>query len=149
MQARLPVNQDSIAGLLFVAFGAAALWFGRNYSVGTAVRMGPGYFPHLLSWLLVLFGLGIALKGALRGGAPIGQLSLRPVFFVLLSFIAFGLLIDRAGLPAAAIACVFIGAIGGSEFRWKEQLILSICLAIASSALFIYALGLPMQLWPW
>ena len=148
MQIRLPVNQDSIAGLLFVAFGVAGLWFGRNYSVGTAVRMGPGYFPHLLSWMLVVFGLGIAFKGALRGGAQIGRLSSRPVIFVLLSFIAFGLLIDRAGLPAAAIASVLIGALGGSEFRWKEQLILSISLAIASSALFIYALGLPMQLWP-
>ena len=147
MWARVSINQDSVAGLLFVVAGVAGLWFGRNYNVGTAMRMGPGYFPHLLSWLLIIFGVGIGLKGALRGGLALGSWSLRPLVFVLLSFIVFGYLIERFGLIPAAIGGVLVGALGGAEFRWREQIVLSVSLALASWALFVYGLGLPMQPW--
>jgi hypothetical protein len=148
MMPRLSINQDSIAGLLFVLAGAAGLWIGRKYPVGTAMRMGPGYFPLVLCWLLIIFGLGIGLKGVLAGGEGLTRWSLRPLVFVLLSFVAFGTFIERFGLPVAAASAVLIGAMGGREFRWGEQILLSVGLAVASSALFIYALGLPMQLWP-
>lgn len=39
--------KDFWSGILFVTFGCAGLWFGRDYVVGTARRMGPGYFPLL------------------------------------------------------------------------------------------------------
>ena len=50
-------NKDVWAGLMLIAIGAAAMFFARNYPFGTALRMGPGYFPMLLGGLLILFGL--------------------------------------------------------------------------------------------
>ena len=58
-------------------------------------------------------------------------------------------LIDRAGLASAAAAAVIVGAYGGPEFRWREVLLLAVGLTAGTVALFSYALGLPMQIWPW
>ena len=48
--------KDFYAGLLFIAFGVAAIVIGSNYALGTAARMGPGYFPRILGILLVTLG---------------------------------------------------------------------------------------------
>ena len=48
--------KDFFAGLLFIAFGIAAIVIGSNYALGTAARMGPGYFPRILGILLIALG---------------------------------------------------------------------------------------------
>jgi hypothetical protein len=148
MRIRFHVNQDSLAGLMFVIVGAGALYLGRNYAVGTSLRMGPGYMPNLLSWLLIIFGAGICLKGAAIEGRDLEAWRLRPLGLIVFGALAFSYLIDKAGLPIAAIVTVLVGALGGREFRFREVVILAFGLAIACSGLFIYGLGLPMDLWP-
>jgi Tripartite tricarboxylate transporter TctB family len=148
MRFRFHWNQDSVAGLMFIAWGVAALWIARDYPVGTALRMGPGYFPAMLSWCLIVFGAGIALKGAAVEGEGLERWYFKPLAAVCFSFLAFALLIERAGLPAATIVSMVVGAMGGPEFRWREQIILSVLFAVASVGVFIYALGLPMDIWP-
>ncbi len=148
MRMKFHWNQDTIAGLMFVAWGAAALWIARDYPVGTALRMGPGYFPAMLSWCLIVLGAGIALKGTAIEGESLDRWYFKPLFAVSGSFLAFAFLIERAGLPIATIAAMVIGAFGGPEFKLREQVILAVCFAAASVGTFIYALGLPMDLWP-
>jgi hypothetical protein len=145
---RLHINKDVVAGLMFMAWGVAGLWLARTYPVGTAMRMGPGYFPNVLGWLLLVFGLGIAVRGALTEGEKLTAWYWRPLAMVLLSFIVFAVLIDRAGLASAAAAAAIVGAYGGPEFRWREVLPLAAGLTAGAIALFSYALGLPMQIWP-
>jgi hypothetical protein len=145
---RIHINKDVVAGLMFMAWGTAALWFGRNFPVGVAMRMGPGYFPMALSWLLIGFGFVIAGRGALVPGEALARWYWRPLVMVLLSFLVFAALIERAGLVAAAAGATFIGAYGGPDFRWREAAILALALSACAVALFIYALGLPMKLWP-
>jgi putative tricarboxylic transport membrane protein len=41
-----------------------------------------------------------------------------------------------------------IAALGTEETRWKEAIIVGICLTVGCSLLFPYALGLPFQLFP-
>ena len=146
---RLHLNKDVAAGAMFMAWGLAGLWLARTYPVGTAMRMGPGYFPNVLGWLLLVFGVGIAARGALTEGEKLTAWYWRPLTMVLLSFIVFAALIDRAGLASAAAAAVIVGAYGGPEFRWREVLLLAVGLTAGTVALFSYALGLPMQIWPW
>ena len=57
--------KDFYAGLLFVGFGVAAIVIGSNYPLGTAARMGPGYFPRMLGILLIVLGAALSLA-ALR-----------------------------------------------------------------------------------
>lgn len=148
MRLRFHWNQDTVAGLMFIAWGAVALWIARDYPVGTGLRMGPGYFPAMLSWALIILGAGIALKGTAIEGEPLARWYFRPLLAVSGSFLAFALLVERAGLPIATIVSMVIGAMGGMEFRLREQIILAIGFAIVCVGTFIYALGLPMDIWP-
>ena len=75
---RLNVNRELIAGLVFAAFGIAGLWIAADYPRGTALRMGPGYMPMMLSWGLVLLGAVIAIRGLLRAGAGLDRLAPAP-----------------------------------------------------------------------
>ena len=82
MERRLHINQDVVAGLMFIVFGAFFLFFGRNYPVGTTLRMGPGYLPQVLGWLLVSIGLLIVagLVFAMAGSPPVAERLHLPTF---------------------------------------------------------------------
>ncbi len=54
--------KDLVAGLLFIAVGIAAIAIAANYTLGTAARMGPGYFPRILGILLIVLGAILALR---------------------------------------------------------------------------------------
>ena len=142
------VNQDSLAGLMFAAFGALGLWLGRNYGMGTSARMGPGYLPTILCVGMILFGGIIAFRGVTFGGGPVGTLRLRPIVAVLLGLMAFLLLLQRMGLPAAVFASVAIGSLGSDKIRPLETVLLAAFLAATVSAIFILGLGLPLKYWP-
>lgn len=145
---RFHVNQDFAAGVMFALFGAAGLWFGRNYPVGTSLRMGPGYMPWMLCWLLILFGAGISIRGALVPGEPLTRWYLRPLVLVSAGLMVFALLIENIGLPGAVIGTVLVASVGGQQFRIYEVVPLAIGLAIGAVAIFIWGLGLPMAIWP-
>ena len=145
---RLRFNQDVAAGLLFIGFGLAAYYVGQDYRPGTSLRMGPGYFPRILSWLLMGLGAIIAVRGLIARSEPLARWYLRPLILILAGLLAFRFLIDSAGLVLAAIAAVGIGALGGNEFRASEVAILVVGLAVGATLLFSYALGLPMKVWP-
>jgi hypothetical protein len=145
---RFHINQDFAAGIMFAAWGVAGLWLGRHYPIGTSLRMGPGYMPWMLCWLLILFGAVIAGKGMLTEGEKLTRWNFRPLLLVCAGVMAFALLIENAGLPAAIVATVLIGAYGGQEFRLVEVIFLAIGLAIGAIAIFIWGLGLPMPIFP-
>ena len=74
MKVRIRDERDFYSGLIFILFGLATLFFARGYSLGSAVRMGPGYFPTTLGALLAGLGFVIAfamvinlVAGALGG----------------------------------------------------------------------------------
>ena len=60
---KLQNPRDFLAGLLFMSFGAAALAMSQSYAIGTAARMGPGYFPRALGILLIVLGALLSLRG--------------------------------------------------------------------------------------
>jgi hypothetical protein len=141
-------GQDIAAGLMFTGFGALGLYLARNYPVGTALRMEPGYVPRLLCWGMVGMGMLIAARGLLAGDAAIDRWHWRPLLFVLGGLIAFRYLIEPVGLVAATFATVLLGAAGSREVRAKDSLLLAAGLAAGAVALFVYALALPMRVWP-
>lgn len=145
---RLRLNRDLVAGLMFVAFGAAGLFIASDYPRGSALRMGPGYMPVMLCWGLVILGGIIAIKGMVTAGAKLTGWHLRPLVLVLIAVVAFALLIEPAGLAIATVAIVLIGAAGGLEFRLWEALALALGLATAGVVLFVYGLKLSMPVWP-
>ena len=145
---RFKINQDLVAGLMFICFGAFGLILGKAYPMGTSLRMGPGYLPTLLCWILIVLGAIVGGKGAVVGGLPIDRWYFRPLIMVNLGLLVFALLIENIGLPGAVIATVVVGALGGLEFRLIEVVALAVVLALLSIAIFIYGLGLPMPIMP-
>ncbi len=142
------IGQDVGAGLMFAGFGIAGLYIARDYPVGTALRMEPGYVPRLLCWSLIAVGAIIALRGLLTGDSPVARWHWRPLLLVLAGLIAFRYLIEPGGLVLATVVTVMLGAMGSREVRIGEAVLLAIGLAIGAIGLFVYALSLPMTIWP-
>jgi hypothetical protein len=146
MNLELRTNKDFWAGLFLIATGAAAMFFARNYTFGTATRMGPGYFPTVLGGLLILFGLYILAVGLSKGEKIEGSWSLRALVIIPLSLVLFGWLIERAGFVPAMLVLIFGSATASTEFRFVEVLLFSIFLTALCALVFVWALGLPYPL---
>jgi len=140
------LNKDVLSGALFIVVGLAGLWIGQDYAVGTAFRMGPGYFPRLLCALLVLVGAIVAVKGVIAGGERPDALHWRPLIMMTIALLTFALLIGTVGMLPAAAAVVFLGAAGGPEFRLIEGIVISAVLTAAALAIFKFGLGLTMPI---
>ena len=139
---------DILAGLLFLGFGTAALVLARDYPIGSAMRMGPGYFPSLLGILLAALGLAVLLQGFVSGDAPAPAFRPRPLFLILLSVALFAISVERAGIIAAVALVVLVSASASGRFRWVEVLSVTAVMGVLAVALFTKALGLPFRLSP-
>ncbi len=140
--------KDFFAGVMFVAFGVAAIAIGSGYPLGTAARMGPGYFPRILGILLIVLGLVIALRGLKLHGSPISFGSPKPMAIVLGSVVLFGALSLYIGLILAGVMLIVVSSAGSSEFRWKEALVSGVVLSVGAVLVFIWGLGLQFSVWP-
>lgn len=143
-------QQDFWSGVMFVAFGLFFVGFAQEYDMGTAARMGPAFFPTMLGGLLLLLGFFIGIKG-LRARTEAGHIEpfqFRPLAFVLGSVIAFGLLLRPAGLVVSLFVLVFVSSLGSHEFRLRDVLLLAIGMALLVLAVFIWALGMTIPVWP-
>ncbi|MHB8910539.1 MAG: tripartite tricarboxylate transporter TctB family protein [Syntrophales bacterium] len=146
MKTELNKNKDFWAGMMLIVLGAAAMFISRDYRFGSALRMGPGFFPTILGGVLITFGVCIMAVGLKSGEKIQGSLSLRALVLLPLSLILFGVLMEKAGFLPALVALVFLSAASGREFKFVEVSLLTVLLTAASAALFIWGLGLPYPL---
>ncbi|MDO8874527.1 MAG: tripartite tricarboxylate transporter TctB family protein [Pseudolabrys sp.] len=141
--------RDFYAGLLFVAFGVVALVIVQSYAIGTAARMGPGYFPRLLGILLVGGGIIQALIG-LRSKSEIAvEWHWRPLLMLLIGVALFIVMTPWLGLIVATLVTSLVAMAASRDFRWQEALPVGAILGGAAAAVFVYGLGIPLPVWPW
>ncbi len=152
-------QKDFFSGVMFMGLGAAFAWGATTYNIGTAARMGPGYFPLMLGVLLALIGAAITFTSLVvetEGGGKIGKIAWQPLLFVISGNVAFGILL--AGIPAfkipamglivAIYALVFIASMAEAGWKFKTTLILATVLAVGSYIAFVVALKLQFPVWP-
>lgn len=139
-------SKDLWSGIIFLAMGCAAVALGRDHPMGTAMRMGPAYFPTMLGLLLALIGLAVVLRVLVRPGPAVGQFALRKPALVLGATVLFGLLLRPLGLAGALVLLVVLSACASERFRWPVALALGVGLAVGSSILFVRLLGLPIPI---
>jgi hypothetical protein len=142
VRARNP--QDLGAAAMLIVIGLGGLWFGREYELGRAAQMGPGYMPMLLSVALIGFGATIGIRALAVAGPSIERGRWRPVLLVLAAIVAFGLLIASAGLAPATFVVAVLCAFAAQDVSWKEALLLAFGLAAFCAVLFVYALNQPI-----
>lgn len=207
--------RDFWAGVMFVFFGLAFLLIAAGtpafldpvlgalrvpgYQMGSALRMGPAYFPVMLGGLLALLGAAILGRSFVSGrsgeavritlpfsvidlviglgsfalllkyGDRIGlshELAMlaaallvsllawrwrpdaRPLVLILAGCLAFGYTLKPLGLGGATLLLVFISALGGHEFKWREVAILFVVLVVFSVLVFVKGLTLPFPVCP-
>lgn len=140
--------KDFFAGLLFIAFGIAAIVIGSGYALGTAARMGPGYFPRILGLLLIALGLVLAVRALRTSGPSIAAFKWRPLLVVLGSVAAFGLIVNHVGVAVSTILLIVAASAASHEFRLRESLIAGAALAVLAVGVFVIGLKLQLPIWP-
>jgi len=140
--------KDFWSGLLFAALGIGAIWVGSNYPLGTAARMGPGYFPRILGILLIVLGAIIALRGMRVTGEAIPAWKWRPTIIVLGAVVIYGIIIGWLGVAISTVFLIVASAAASHEFRWKESVIAGLLLSGLAVSVFIIGLGVQLPIWP-
>lgn len=142
--------KDFWAGAIYLGMGVATVMIARNYPMGTAVRMGPAYFPTILGALLSLFGLAAMIRSFRGSGEPVGALAWKGLLFITAAVVLFGVLARGAGLIPALALLVIVSAYSSSKFRWRAALALAAGLTAFCALVFVKALGVPLPLLgPW
>ncbi len=139
------LSKDFLSGVMFIAFGLAALYFGRKLAMGTPVRMGPGYVPTMLSYIMLALGGAICVIALFVGGEKAEAPKWRPITLVTIGIVCFALLFERAGLIPALVTLVMIASLGGEEFKLKE--VLANMLALAILCIVVFKIGLGMNIY--
>lgn len=140
-------NKDLWAGLMYMGTGAIGMWIALDYPFGSALRMGPGYFPTVLGGIMVAMGLYVLALGLRKNHEKIeGNWSVRALIVLPIAMVVFGFLMEEAGFIPAMLALIPISAAAGRDFKWLEVVLLTIGLIIVCTAGFIYGLGLPYPL---
>ncbi|MBC7138217.1 MAG: tripartite tricarboxylate transporter TctB family protein [Defluviimonas sp.] len=144
MQANL---KDLGAGAIFILAGSvygSMAWFGLP--IGQALNMGPGYFPIVLSAMLIILGLAIAGRGFIdiSGREPFGVVPWRGVVMLSLATVVFAALIEKLGmLPGVFLTC-FLASLANPKAKLRNSLVSSLSIAIFCTAVFAYGIRLPI-----
>jgi hypothetical protein len=145
---RIRNPKDFWAGVLFVLVGVGALILGSRYNLGTAARMGPGYFPRILGIMLIVLGGIIAMRGLRLNGTPISPFKWRPIVTVLGSVVLFGLIVTKLGMAISVVILIVLASTASPEFRPKEALLSGVLLSALAVGVFVIGLKLQVPIWP-
>ncbi|WP_370262892.1 tripartite tricarboxylate transporter TctB family protein [Limnobacter sp.] len=142
--------RDFWAGLLYLIAGAAAFYIAIDYEMGSAVSMGPGYFPKVLSVLLMAIGAISLVRSFLVEGEPVVGFAFGKSLYIALSVLVFALLAEGAGMAVAVAAVFMVSAVASSFFNWKQAALIAGGAALFCSLVFVKGLGVPLPIFgPW
>jgi len=147
---RLKNKQDFWSGVMFIVLGLAFAQQATLYQMGTAARMGPGYFPFWLGICLAALGAVVALS-ALSPKAEattVERFNFKTLSIIIVSVILFGVLLRPLGLYISLFLLVVGSSVASHDFSWKVAVINGLFLAVFCYFAFIKGLGLIFPLWP-
>ena len=145
---RIRAPKDFWSGVMFCGFAVVAILAARGYSSGTAGKMGPGYFPLLLGSLLAALGAILIARSLVLSGEPVARFHIVPLAVIATAVCLFGVMIEPLGLVLSLAALTLLSARAGAQFRLLETVALAAALIVFSVGVFVYALGLPLNIWP-
>jgi hypothetical protein len=145
---RIRSQSDFWCGLIFVAIGLTFLIMARNYRMGSAARMGPGFFPTWLGGLLALLGVTLTVPSFVTAGDGFPRLHLRPMLALLASIAVFAFALTPLGFVIALMLLVVVAGFADPELGPVRALGVGALLTAFSVGIFHYLLGLPLPLWP-
>ena len=143
-------HHDLWSGIMFMAFGLVFVVFSRQYQMGTAAKMGPGYFPTVLGGLLFVLGLAIGATAYAKSNreARLAPFGLRENALVLGSVLLFAAALGPLGIVLSIVLLVFVSAAASHEFSVRDTVLATIFLLILSYLVFVKGLELQFPVWP-
>jgi hypothetical protein len=142
--------RDFWAGVMFLVAGGLFAGIALTYKLGTAARMGPGFFPFVLGVILAVLGIAI-LVSAMREknkGPGVEKFHWGPVFWVLMPIVVFGFMLKIVGMLVMGMFVVVVSSIGSQEFKLRPVLFLAVGLVAFCALAFVAGLKLPIPLCP-
>lgn len=141
------IGKDFFAGVTFIAFGAAFAFAASGYSVGTPLRMGPGYFPLALGFLLVLLGALTVVKGFVAADeGELGPVPWRSLALLVTAIAVFGFAVRGLGLLPTLFVTSFLAALAGFRVGVVPAAVTAAGLTLLCYLIFILALQLRLPL---
>ena len=143
-----PYHQDFWAGLVFVGLGAFAVYLALDYPLGKAMRMGPGYFPTYLGYIMMTIGLIVGGRSFFLEPAEderTTKWALVPFLLMPLAVLMFALIVDTFGLLLALLVMLMISNASVKNFRPVENILNYIVLALIAVFVFQRWLGVPFN----
>ena len=143
-------QRDFGAGIMYMIIGLFFAIIATQYQMGTAAKMGPGYFPFYLGILMTLLGLLVLVKSfsATAVIESIPKFNWRIIIQITGSVVLYGLLLPRLGFLIAVVALVLVSASASKEFTWKGSLINAAFLVAFTYSVFVMGLKLQFPLLP-
>ena len=145
---RIRAPKDFWSGVMFCGFAAVAVLAAQTYSLGNASKMGPGYFPLALGLVLAVLGIVLVGRSIVLDGEPVPPIHVLPLAIMTVAVCLFGVMIEPLGLVVSLAVLTVLTAWAGPQFRVAETVALAAVLIAFSVAVFVYALGLPLNIWP-
>ena len=140
--------QDYFGGLALIGLALFAFWAASDLSGMRGFSFGPGTAPRLFSGILLVLGVGVTLVGLFVEGQHLESYAIRGPVLVTIAILLFAALIRPVGLIMSSFLVFMIASAGAKDVRLVEALIAAVVLTTFCAFLFVYALGLPFQLWP-
>jgi hypothetical protein len=144
---RVKSPQDLGAAFVFILIGLAGFYFGWDLRTGTAARMGPGYFPMVLSGCIIAIGVIVGARSLVLAGPPIERFRIRPLGLLVVAALIFGYLIEEIGLAISGFLMILVASYAGREAKLTESVLLAIALTAFSIVVFVWALGQSLPVW--
>ncbi len=147
---RIRSQKDFACGLMFILAGLGFSWVAHGYPMGSAARMGPGYFPFLLGLVLAVLG-ALVLIGSLSSKGKEDHLAswdLKTLLWVLGPVVLFGLLLKPLGMVLSVFVLVLVSSIASHDFSWRGALVNGVVLVLISLGTFVYGINVHMPVWP-
>ena len=138
---------DLIGGLGMAGAGAFFAIYGSQYTMGTAARMGAGFFPVILGGILAVLGLLIALPAWWRRGEAI-VVQWSNLFWSVLGVVAFAAMLKAAGVVVASFATCLITLVP-TRMALRLRLLVSAVIAGLTTLMFVVGLRMALPIWPW
>jgi hypothetical protein len=138
-------------GMIYTTIGTLGFWFAQDLPFGTGARMGAGYFPTIISVLLLVFGLVSLVRSVVLDGEAVAAIAWKALPLIVGSVVVFALLIETAGLIVAGVVLLLLSGFASTQFRFRWIAFLgAVALASCCALVFIKGLGLPMPAFgPW
>jgi len=147
---RIHNHRDFWSGVMFIVTGLLFMVLSRQYQLGTAAKMGPGYFPTILGGLMAVLGLMILIPAFAKRGPEvrITKIDVGSILWVLVAVAVYALTLPKLGFIVALVLLIVISSYASHEFDLKTTLISSVVLLVFSWLVFVKGLELQFPFLP-